>query len=255
MRKIYYIAQNTFLELIRDKVLYGLLTFSILIIAATYYISELSYGYRDRIIKDLGLVIITLLGSAISIFIGCTMLGKEIDKKTLLTLLSKPVSRTQIILGKYAGLSAILAISLLVMGGTLCIMIVCIGESLNLLLLVSMILIFVELSLIAALAIFYSTILSPTVSLFVTVCTYILGYFNDLLKHANETMPEGIQTSILYGLSFIFPNLNNFDISMQLANNMPIVWDFVFHSILYGLLYICCLLIAATLLFKYRSII
>src|SRR5262245_43506411 len=119
MRPTALIAVNVFRESVRDKVLYNLVAFAILLIGASYLIGQLTAGQDIKIIKDLGLAATSVFGLFIAIFIGIGLVSKEVEKRSIYGLLSKPVSRPQVVLGKYAGLLLTLAVNLAVMAAAL----------------------------------------------------------------------------------------------------------------------------------------
>src|SRR5688572_10435954 len=109
------IAANTFREAIRDRILYLLLAFAILMIVSSRVLSLLTVGAEEKIVKDVGLASLSLFGVATAIFVGVGLVFKEIEKRTVYTLISKPISRSQFILGKYLGLVMVLAVNLSIM--------------------------------------------------------------------------------------------------------------------------------------------
>src|SRR3989304_5741098 len=115
LRKIGYVALNTYRETVRDKVLYNLVLFALLMIGSSYVLGAISVYQEIKVIKDLGLASISIFGMVIAIFIGIGLVSKEIDKRTLYGILPKPISRSQFLLGKYFGLCLTLLVNLMVM--------------------------------------------------------------------------------------------------------------------------------------------
>src|SRR4029079_11990002 len=113
------IAANVFKESVRDKVLYSIVLFAVLIIAASLLIGQLTAGQEVKIIKDLGLSAISLFGHFIAIFIGIGLVSKEIERRSIYALLAKPMSRTELLVGKFLGLVATLAVNVTVMTAAL----------------------------------------------------------------------------------------------------------------------------------------
>ncbi len=119
MNRVVYIALNTYRETVRDKVLYNLLLFALILIGSSYILGQISVYQEVKIIKDLGLAAIAVFGTVIAIFIGIGLVSKEIDKRSLYGLLSKPVSRFEFLLGKYFGLCLTLAVNVIIMAAGL----------------------------------------------------------------------------------------------------------------------------------------
>ena len=119
MRAISTVAVNVFRESVRDRVPYNLVLFAVLLIASSYLIGQLTAGQDVKIIKDLGLAATSIFGLFIAIFIGIGLVSKEVERRSIYALLSKPVSRAQFIAGKYAGLVLTLAVNVTVMAAAL----------------------------------------------------------------------------------------------------------------------------------------
>src|SRR4029077_16231165 len=119
MTAIGLIAVNVSRESVRDKVLYNLVLFAILLMGASYLIGQLTAGQDIKIIKDLGLASIAIFGLFIGVFIGIGLVSKEVERRSIYSLLSKPIHRYQLVLGKYAGLTLTLAVNVAVMAAAL----------------------------------------------------------------------------------------------------------------------------------------
>src|SRR5687767_15797543 len=115
MRAVRYIAVNVFRESVRDRVPYNLVIFAILLIGASYLLGQLTAGQDVKIIKDLGLAATSVFGLFIAIFIGIGLVSKEVERRSIYALLAKPISRPQLVFGKYAGLVLTLAVNVAVM--------------------------------------------------------------------------------------------------------------------------------------------
>ena len=149
------IAVNTFREAVRDRVLYLIVVFAVVLIAASTLLSLLTVGSEEKIIKDFSLSMITLFGTATALFIGIGLVYKEIEKRTVYTLLSKPIRRGEFILGKYLGLCLTLAVNLAVMAGAFFILLALRGFSADGMW-TALLLIYVELLLVTSIAVFFS---------------------------------------------------------------------------------------------------
>ena len=102
--KIRAVAWNTFREAIRDKILYNLVFFSLLIMGVSTYLGDIALGKSVKVIQDVGLASMSVFGLLIAIFVGIGLVYKEIQRRTIYTLLAKPISRGQFLVGKYFGL-------------------------------------------------------------------------------------------------------------------------------------------------------
>ncbi|NEP07266.1 MAG: ABC transporter permease, partial [Okeania sp. SIO4D6] len=168
--RILAISQNVFWEVIRDRVLYLIVVFTLLMVAAIRLIPELSIGTEDKIILDFGLAVISVLGLIVTVFIGTALVNKEIEKRTVYVLIAKPLSRSELIIGKYIGLSAVLAVLLLTMTIIYGLILNLSGISYPIVsILVAVIFIFIQLSLLTAVAILFGVFTS---SLLATLFTF-----------------------------------------------------------------------------------
>jgi ABC-type transport system involved in multi-copper enzyme maturation permease subunit len=215
MTRILAIARNTFRENIRDKVLYNLILFALIMIVSSLALGNLTLGNEQKVIVDLGLSSISVFGMLISIFIGIGLVYKELEKKTVYALLSKPVHRYELILGKYLGLLFTLLINLAIMTAGLEIALLYIGRSgvaAYLRIIPAAYLIFLSLALVTALALLFSTFSTPILSAAFTFFLWIAGHFGkDLLNFGALTKSAPVQW-ICRVLYYVIPNLSNFNL-------------------------------------------
>src|SRR5690606_4097344 len=150
--RIYAIALNTFREAVRSKILYAILFFAVLLILGSLAFGELSLYQQERAIQDLGVVVITLFGSLIAIYTGVSLLYKEIDKKTIYTIVSKPIERWHFLVGKYLGILITMAVQVAFMSAIFLGMLWVRDIPIGLTLLQALLLIYVEIAVVAAIA-------------------------------------------------------------------------------------------------------
>jgi ABC-type transport system involved in multi-copper enzyme maturation permease subunit len=211
--RVLAIAGNTYRENIRDKILYNLILFALIMILSSLALGRLTLGNEDKVILDLGLASISIFGMLIAIFIGISLVYKELEKRTVYALLAKPVHRYEWILGKYLGLLFTLLVNLAVMTVGLALAMLYTGgiqAGGYLRLLPAVYLIFLSLALITALALLFSTFSSPSLSAIFTFFLWIIGHFgNDLLSFGKLTQSPSIKgmCRVLY---YVIPNLSNF---------------------------------------------
>lgn len=250
---------NTLRETIRDKVLYVILIFALLMICSGILLSHLSMNQQGKIVMDLGLSAISIFGLIITVFVGTNLLNKEIDKKTIYLLISKPIRRTDFILGKYLGLCLTLFVIVLAMSiafyGILWYTLKSIG--LDFLAWVpnsamALALIYVELMLLTAAAIFFSTFSSPVMSAMFTLGLYFIGHLShDLVQFGKLTGQETL-TRITELLFYVLPDLERLNLKNVLLNQ-PVSMDVFGNSLAYGLLYILGLLVLSIVIFEGRE--
>ena len=266
MRAASWIALSVFRESVRDRVPYNLVLFAVLLIASSFLLGQLSAGQDVKIIKDLGLAATSVFGLFIAIFIGIGLVSKEIDRRSIYSLLSKPVSRPQFIAGKYAGLVLTLAVNVAVM--TLALYAV-LGymtwtasstvksawdaPGLDPRLLLALFLIFVELMLVTAVAMFFSTFSTPLLSAALTFGIYVAGHFNTELRNFDQVVSSKPAAWLARAMYHLLPDLSALDVKIQVVHGLPVGAGYVLWTAGYGVAYITALLLAATVIFARRD--
>jgi len=260
--RVLAIARNTFRENIRDKVLYNLILFALLMILSSFVLGQLTLGYEDKVIVDIGLSAISMIGTLIAIFIGIGLVYKEIERRTVYALLAKPVHRWEFILGKYLGLAFTLLVNVTIMTAGLSLALAYhggLGLQSYLRLLPAVYLIFLSLALTTAVALVFSSFSTPALSALFTFFLWVIGHFNeDLLQFARLTKSAvaGIAFKVLY---YVLPNLAAFtsidsrNVIQSATYYEPIPAAAVVWASVYALLYCGLLLAAAAAIFSGRD--
>lgn len=251
--KIWAIARNTFREAIRDRILYGLLAFALLMIGSSLALASLSVGQQDRITRDLGLAAISLIGMLMAVFLGITLLSKEVDRRTVYTILSKPVRRYDLVLGKYLGLSTTVAVNVAIMGAGLCLLTLAQGWwTANLT--VAIYLILLELLVVIAIATLFSTFTTPTLSAIFTLGFFVLGHLTGSLQAITQQAASAAVRFAGEFLYYLLPNLEAFNVKGRVAHGEPVGLAEVGLATGYALLYVVALLALAMLVFERREL-
>jgi ABC-type transport system involved in multi-copper enzyme maturation permease subunit len=261
-----WIAVNVFRESVRDKVLYNLVVFAILMMGSSYLIGQLTAGQDIKIIKDLGLGAISIFGLFIAVFIGIGLVSKEVERRSIYSLLSKPIHRYQLVLGKYAGLVLTLAVNVAIMVAAFYLVLAYMqwmappdmllaldGPALDPRMLKAVVLIFTELSVITAIALFFSTFSSPLLSAAFTVGLYIAGHFSADLRNFDQVVDSPAVALIARGLYWVLPNLSPFDVKTQVVHAQPVAAGYMVLSIAYAVAYVGALLGMAVMIFSRRD--
>ncbi|MCI0621971.1 MAG: ABC transporter permease [Acidobacteria bacterium] len=254
--KVFHIAQNTFKECVRDKILYNLVIFAVLIIVSSLILGTITIGDVKQIIVNLGLSTLSLFGTLIAIFIGIQLVYKEIDKKTIYSLLSKPVARYEFILGKYFGLTLTLLVNVSVMLLGIYASILYLRRSFELsdfYVLLAGLLILVQLMLVTAIALFFSTFSSPALSALFTFSVYVIGHFNSDIRQYGLSSDSVFVKILSSGLYFLVPNFGNFNIISDTAHGRFLGGHLYALSLSYGAVYSGCMILLAILVFQRRN--
>ena len=250
--RVAVIALNTFKENVRDKILYNLVIFGLLLTGSAMLLSTLSIGEQARIITDIGLASINVFGILIAVFLGISLVNKELDRRTIYTIITKPVRRFEFVLGKYFGLVFTLFVNVAVMSAGFMLTLLASGVGLDPALLKAVSLIFVELLVVTAIAVMFSTFTTATLSAIFTLSMYVIGHLTNDLKSLGAKLPV-VSRVALDALYYALPNLEYFNIKGQVAYHMPIATSYVLMAMGYGLCYAAALLIVACAIFKSRD--
>jgi ABC-type transport system involved in multi-copper enzyme maturation permease subunit len=250
--RIISISLNTFRENLREKLLYNLLIFALLMIGSSILLSRLTLGDYHRLILDLGLASINIFGVLIAIFVGISLVSKEIDKKTIYTIISKPVPRYAFLLGKYLGLVITLLANTIVMMIGFLIVLQVMDVPITALLFKSLAMIFLELMVITAVALLFSTFTSSTLSAIFTLAVYVIGHLSADLKTFGdklETMGRGVVNALYY----VMPNLERFNLKGHVTNHVDLPTTDLLLTLAYGLSYTGMLLLLSAMIFQRRD--
>jgi ABC-type transport system involved in multi-copper enzyme maturation permease subunit len=260
------IAINVFRESVRDKVLYNLVLFAILMIGASYLLGQLTAGQDVKIIKDLGLSATSLFGVFIAVFIGIGLVSKEVERRSIYSLLSKPIHRYQLLLGKYIGLTLTLTVNVAVMAAALYAVLAYMSwgvpavvqrgwdaPALDPRLLEAVALILVELMLITAIALFFSTFSTPILSAAFTFSLYVVGHFSGDLKNFDQVVDSQAAARLARLMYWVLPNLAPFDIKAQVVHAQRVPLGALALTVGYAALYISMLLAIAVCIFARRD--
>ena len=260
------IAVNVFRESVRDKVLYNLVLFAILLIGASYLLGQLTAGQDVKIIKDLGLAATSAFGMFIAVFIGIGLVSKEVERRSVYSLLAKPIHRYQLVIGKYAGLTLTLAVNVAIMAVALYAVLFYMSwgvspdaqrawdaPALDPRLLKAVLLIFVELMVITAIAILFSTFSTPILSAALTFGLFIVGHFSADLRNFDQVVDSPAAIRLARGLYWVLPNLAQFDVKAQVVHAEPVPLGYIALTSAYAALYIAMLLSISAYVFSRRD--
>jgi len=266
MTAIGLIAINVFRESVRDKVLYNLVFFALLLIGASYLIGQLTAGQDVKIIKDLGLSATSVFGLFIAVFIGIGLVSKEVERKSVYSLLAKPIHRYQMIAGKYAGLTLTLLVNIAIMTLALYAVLAYMAwgvsdevqrtwdaPALDPTMLKAFALILVELMIVTAIALFFSTFSTPILSAAFTFGLFIAGHLSEDLRNFQQVVDSPAAARLARALYWVLPNLAQFDVKAQVVHAQPVPVGYMMLTSGYAALYIAVLLISAIAIFSRRD--
>lgn len=250
---IWAIALSTFREAVRDKILYSLLFFSVAMIGGSVLLAELTLGEYDKTIRDVGLASISVFGLAIAIFVGIGLVWKELERRTIYTIASKPVARWQFLLGKYLGLLVTLAVEVLVMGVVLHATVVSVGSTDPWALWPAVLLAFAEMAVVTATALLFGSFTSPTLAASFTIAITLIGKSTGPLKSLVEQKDNPALSALANTLYRVVPDLQTFDIRTEAAYAIAVEPALIGYALGYAALWSALLLTLASLIFERRD--
>jgi len=255
------IAWNTFKEAVRDKILYVLLFFGMLMIVVSRAIGWVSFGGEQKVMTDIGLAAIWIFSGMVSIFIGTGLIYKEIDKRTIYTILSKPMDRWQFIVGKYLGLLLTTLVNMVVLAVIFLLYLKLYDAPVTFALGQALLLNFIEMMVVTAIAILFSSASTPILSAIFTTVIFFAGQLTKWVVDLGATLEQSAPFAhkLLYSVYLLLPNLHNFNIRREavIASQLQLVTvpsAEIWSCVIYGVSYTVAVLLLAQLIFQRRNL-
>ena len=252
--RVLTIAQNGFREVIRDRILYFIGFFSLLLILAQRIIPEIAAGTHEKILLDFGIGAIAILSVIVAIFVGTASINKEIEKRTLLMLIPKPISRAELLLGKHLGLTAVLGVTIAIMMAIYLAMLSFADITYpTMALAIAALYLLLELALIVAVAILFGVFTSSILATLLSFGVYLMGHFSEDLVELGKLSKNASIESLTTSLYLVLPNLSRLDLKNEAVYGLlPDTAELINHA-LYGILYTALLLIISMMIFAQKE--
>jgi ABC-type transport system involved in multi-copper enzyme maturation permease subunit len=254
--RLYVIATNVFREVVRDRILFMIGLYIIILATAIYFLPEFAAATEDKMFLDFALAAMNLLGLVVAVFVGTGLINKEIEKRTVLVLIAKPISRAELIVGKYMGLLSLLAVLITAMT-VITLVFLQLGKVPYSIasVLISAFFLFLQLSLMTAVAITLGVFTSSLLASVLTFAVYLMGNITqDILQLGRLGRKHGIEI-LTQALYLVLPDLSRLDVKNDaiyglaaLPNSTTLI-----SNVGYGLLYTLMLLAIAILIFSQRE--
>jgi len=257
MKRVGIVALNTFREAVRDRVLYNLVFFALLMMLAAVVVGQISIGIEESVIVSLGLSAISVIGLLISVFIGVALVSKEMEKRTLYALLAKPVRRWEFLLGKFGGLVLTLAVNTAAMAAGLFLVMLYVKHSLqreDAVVLVAVYFIWLKLALIVALALMFSCFTTPLLAILFTAGLYIVGLYVQELRNLPVDVMSPAMAAFTKWLSYLLPNFENFNVMAMAAHGQAVPGTLILQNTLYAVIYCAIVLTGAAVVFSRKNL-
>jgi ABC-type transport system involved in multi-copper enzyme maturation permease subunit len=254
MRVILSVASTTFHESIRNRTVLSIFLLAVGFILSALLLAELALDQKVRVVTDWGLFCVSVFGVMLAILIGVTLVQKEVRRKTLYVVLSRPIHRWQYVVGKYMGLGLTLLVEVGALSTALAVLLLISGAPPGLLLFKALLLTLVEILLVAAMAIFFASFSSPYLSGFFTLGLFVVGRSLPSLYLLIDKIDLEFVKVPLKGLFFILPDLADFNLSTRVVNGVDISGSQVAALVAYGLGYLLLLLFFSSWIFSRRNL-
>ncbi|MDD2487562.1 MAG: ABC transporter permease [Candidatus Gracilibacteria bacterium] len=250
---MFNIALNTFKELKRNKILFLILFFGILLIIFSLFLASLSLGQTDKIVIDFGLSMIEIFGLISVVFIGSQILFKEIEGKTIYLILSKPISRYEFILGKFIGFAMILAIIITFQGLIFLALMLYSGTAISIIMLFSIMFIYLKLLVLFSIILFFSTFSSSILSIMLTIFIYIIAHSITSIIDIATASKNAVMINFGKVLYVVFPNFEAMNIKNIILSPVKVDMIFLFGNLVYGIIYLLLILLFSVLIFNRKT--
>lgn len=251
--KLKAIALNTFKEAARNKVFYLLIVFGILSALSSQIVSMLTIGDRVKVLKDAGLASINFFSVLIAVFTGINLVYKEIDKKTIYNILSKPISRSVFIVGKFFGLAITLLTALASMAFIFFFFLYVSTGEFAPGILAYFVLLYMELLIITAISLLFSSFSTPILSSIFTISLYLIGQVLWTFNLFKDKLVSTFERIVVYFFYYILPNLDKFNVKNDVVMKGGVDSFQVLNAGLYAVVYIAAVLILAILIFNRKE--
>src|SRR5467141_3811762 len=254
--RIVHIASNTFREAVRDRVLYNLIAFALLLSGAAILVGQISIDIERLVVINLGLTAVSLFGVVIAIFIGIGLVSKEIEKRTLYTVLSRPVRRWEFIVGKFFGLAGTLVVNTFFMAIGVFAALLYVSHKFtrpDALILVALYFIVLQFLIICSLALLFSSFSSPLLAAVFAFSIFVIGTFAEDLR-GFAALVKGLTRWLATGAAYLVPNFSAFNVISSIAHAQPVSGQLILHNTVYALFYAAMALSGAVLIFQRRNL-
>jgi ABC-type transport system involved in multi-copper enzyme maturation permease subunit len=247
--RIVYIASNTFREAVRDRVLYNLIAFAVLLSGAAILVGQISIDIERLVVVNLGLTAVSLFGVVIAIFIGIGLVSKEIEKRTLYTVLSRPVRRWEFIVGKFFGLAGTLVVNAFFMAIGVFAALLYVSHRFHAAdgwVLVALYFIVLQFFIITALALLFSSFSSPLMAAVFAFAMFVIGSF--------AALTHGLTRWLATGAAYLVPNFSALNVISSVAHEQPVAGQLILVNTAYAIVYSTMAICAAVLIFERRNL-
>jgi ABC-type transport system involved in multi-copper enzyme maturation permease subunit len=230
------------------------LAFAVILIIGSRFISMMTIGDNAKIIKDIGMFAIQIFGMLIAVMMSVMMVQREFERRTIYTILSKPVGRFQYLLGKYIGLIMIIATMIALMSAVMILIVFVYSLEFDLMMLFAGLMTALEMAVLCSLAILFATITKPILGTVITLASFVVGHLTGALLLLKDRLEDSISQFLIPIIYYVLPNLEVFNFKTEIVHGLEIPWTAVLWATVYALIYITLILLITWLQFKGKDI-
>ena len=255
-RVVSAIGRVSAMELIRDKILYNIVLFAVLLLGAGFLASKLTFVRPDRIVLDFGLTAVNLSCAAIAIFAGSAMLGREFERRTIFIALAHPISRMQFVVGKFLGIGIVLFLNWIILSAAYLLILSLTGnvaENFHAALFLGLFLVWIESLVLAGFAVLFSTISTTSLSAVMAVGIYLIGNNVSQIRLMAARTKNILAKETLEGFATFLPNLEYFNLGNKVTYALPVVPQFIFVAVVYGFALVAIAVLFAGVLIRNKE--
>jgi len=253
MQKIAAIIENTFKEAMRQRILVLIGVFSAVIIMVSVFLEPFALGEAPKILRDIGLAVPAFFGVLVVIIVGSTLIHKDIEKRTMYTVITKPVKRSEIIIGKFLGLFLLILVLEFAMALIQQLTLLLYEGSVDMTLFIAFPFILLEIAVLLGILLLFSSFSTPTLSAVMGVLFFMIGHASPDLKMFADQVKVPILKYTAYGFYYVLPNLENFNYRLELVHKLSLYGDQLLYSVAYGIVYTVFLVFLAIIVFEGRE--
>ena len=251
--KIFAIARSTYRESVREKIWLVVLLFGVVIMASSFFLSPLAVGAKQKIILDVGLASISILSVLTAILVGSTLLHKEIEKRAIYLVLTRPVNRFEYLVGKFSGIVATIAVLITVMTIIFLATAYFGGSQINSKVIAAVYFSLLEVALVSSVIVFFSTFTTPVLTSIFTLCLFIAGNLSGDLRTFAQKFGGPAVRWIMDFLYYTLPNFKVFNLRHEAVHDLPFNFQDLYHTTIYAFVYCAAIMYFAYLVFRGRE--
>ena len=255
MKAVRTIALNTFREIIRDRILYGIVVFALLLFGISLALGQLSFAEQARISANFGFTGIQMSAAILAIFAGSTLVGREIEKQTVLTLLARPVSRTQFLVGKFCGLILVEIFVIAGLSVVLAALLFFLGFGVGASFVVALLGVFLEAVLLTSVTLLFGAFARPIMCVVFAVSMYLIGHWIDSLEFFVKKSESPAFQLLAGAVAKVMPNLEKFNWRSAPIYQTPVPAQELLTAVGYAAGWILLLMALTSILFRRRDFV